>query len=703
MYLSLNWLKDFVNIPESITPEELGLKLTMHTVEIDKIKKQAEKLDNDVIFEVDNKSITNRPDLWSHYGMAREIATFLNVKLKQIKSTPLPFLVKGATKINVKIEDFKLCQRYMAVALDEIKIEDSPEWMQKRLISVGMRPINNIVDITNYVMLEFGQPTHIFDLSKIFNKSIIIRNAKNNEIIKTLDKQDRKLDNSMLVIADKEKPIAIAGIMGGVDSEVDNSTTSILIESANFNPILIRKTSQKLGLRSEASIRFEKFLDPNLCEIALVRIVELIKEFCPKAKIISELKDEKKYSLNHNIIKLDLEWVNKIIGKKIKEKEIIKILQNLGFGIKKNKNILIVTVPSWRATRDITIAEDIVEEIVRIHGYNNIQSIMPKTEMGNLSNNQEHLLERKIKNILSLGAGLSEAHNYSFVSEEQINKLGFEKSLALKLVNPTVAHQTMLRTNLFMNLLENVKCNQAMEEVIKIFEIGNIYINKPGNIEKDNKINNKLPYQEKHLAFVLANQQIKTSISNNNDLFQQAKNIIVYLLNYLNCTANFVQASLIPNWADNKIYVNIEALGKIIGWVGKLSFKTSSSLNIKKEIVTAEINLQELFSLLINQPTLKYQELPKFPPIIRDLAFVVDEKILYNDIKQEIINFNALIKQVELFDVYQGNKLGSSKKNLAWHLTYQTNRTLTSLEVDKIQADLVEQLKKVFFIQIRDF
>ncbi|MBU2233267.1 hypothetical protein KJ627_00180, partial [Patescibacteria group bacterium] len=604
MYLSLNWLKDFVDIPQSIDPEELGLKLTTHTVEIDGIKKQAEKLDgvvvgeildikkhpnadkltiaqvdvgetkprqiifgqmlkieigqkmpvalapttlpdnkkiektelrgeisegmlcldqelglskqgisahffdksvkngtsiikalglDDVIFEVDNKSITNRPDLWSHYGMAREISAFLNIKFKRLKNTipptplyqggntipPTPLYQGGNTipptplyqggnltplsalsgrrsKIKVKVEDFKLCPRYMAIVLDGIKIENSPEWMRKRLLAAGMRPINNIVDITNYVMLELGQPTHIFDLKKIENAisnfhpcsvsqnrrgtifkqipnpksqiNIIIRKAKNGEIIKTLDGQDQKLDDSMLVIADTEKPIAIAGIIGGANSEVDEKTSSILIESANFNPVSIRKTAQKLGLRSEASTRFEKSLDPNLCEIAFARIVELIEEFCPQAKIISELSDEKKYFLNQGLIKLNLEWVEKRIGKKIEKKKIVEILENLGFEINKDierpigrlaSNAISVAIPSWRA-KDVSISEDLIEEIVRIYGYDNLNPEMPKIAMEAPEINNERLLERKIKNILSIGAKLTEVYNYSFIGEKRL-------------------------------------------------------------------------------------------------------------------------------------------------------------------------------------------------------------------------------------------------------------------------------------------
>ncbi|MDO9399128.1 MAG: phenylalanine--tRNA ligase subunit beta [bacterium] len=811
MYLSLNWLKDFVEIPESLTPEQLGLKLTMHTVEIDGIKKQAEKLDDvvvgeileiekhpnadklsiaqvdvgeikprqivfgqvlkvevgcklpvalaptilptgqeikkaklrgemsegmfcldqelglakdeisahffgkeikngtsiikalkldDVIFEVDNKSITNRPDLWSHYGMAREIGAFLGTRMitNQLRITNYELKSKIQNpkfKINVQVEDFELCPRYMAIALDGIEIKDSPEWMQKRLVSVGMRPINNIVDITNYVMLELGQPTHTFDLGKI-KTNIIIRKAKDGEVIKTLDGQDRKLDENMLVIADDKNPIAVAGVMGGANSEVDNNTTSILIESANFNPISIRKTAQKLGLRSEASMRFEKSLDPNLCEMALCRIIELIKEFCPDAKIISELADEKKYFLNQGPIELDLEWVNKRIGKKIEEKKIIEILENLGLEIKNKKNnILIITIPTWRATKDISIPEDLVEEIIRIYGYNNLQPEMPKITMQAPEINSERLLERKIKNILSVGAKLTEVYNYSFISEDQLDKLKIKPLSVIKLANSLSEDLTILRPNLVSGLLKNIKTNQAKYENINLFEIGNIFLNSPGNINKDNKTKDVLPCQEKQLAIIIASKE--------DNLFYNIKGIVEYLINNLGLKVDFKPAKIYPGWADKKIIAQIKVSNKEIGIVAQVDNQIINDLGIKKQVAIAEINFQKLCDLILLTPEKKYKELEKFPSVIRDLAFVVNEKILYNDVKKVIAYFNPLISHVELFDVYQDDKLGIGNKNLAWHLTYQADKTLISQEVDKIQSDLIKLLEKKFLAQIRDF
>lgn len=817
MLLSLNWLKDFVKIPSNLTADELGLRLTCHTVEVESVREEAEKFNkivigkiikikkhqsadrlqlvevdigpsksskqtkleivcgasnisvgqfvpvalvgailpngieikqvvvrgeksdgmlcaadelglgddhsgimilekakigqnladylklSDVIFEVDNKSITHRPDLWSHYGMAREIAAFLGVKLKKYEVNTRNLLTSITDKeIKVGVEDFALCPRYMAIVIEGIKIATSPKWMQERLTAVGMRSINNIVDITNYVMMEIGQPLHAFDRNLV--DQIIVRRAKKGEKIKTLDGQNRELDNNMLVIADSRKPVAIAGVMGGGVSEISDQTKTIIIESANFDFVSIRKTSQKLGLRTESSIRYEKALDPNLCELGIAKAVELIKKFCPKAKVSSQLSDTyqegSKFKLTREPISLDLKWLNKIIGQEIDERRVKEILTTLGFSYKdidfSGSKTLSIEVPSWRATRDINIKEDLVEEIVRIYDFNNLKLAMPMVEIKTPLVNQEKLLERKIKNILAFGAALDETYNYSFVAQADIEKIGLDPSSALKIANPLSDNQTMLRQSLAIKLFDNIKTNQARFNEFALFEIGNIFINSPGEINKDKEGKETLPYQEKHLAIVFVGDH-------KSDVFLKAKSIINYLLNSLNFKVIFNKTEVKISWADSKAIAGIYIRNKIIGTVAKLSKKTARQLNVKKDVALAEISLKQLFSLIKVQAEKKYHGLERYPSVMRDLAFLVNEKVLYNDIKDEIINFDPIIKQVDLFDVYQAGKFGPGRKNLAFHIIYQTDKTLTSLEVDKVEWGLVKRLKEKFGAQVRDF
>ncbi|MFH1583004.1 MAG: phenylalanine--tRNA ligase subunit beta [Candidatus Falkowbacteria bacterium] len=802
MLLSLNWLKDFVDIPGGLSPVELGKKLTLHTIEVEKVESEADKykgivvgkilevkphpsadrlrlalvdigkekleivcgasniepgqfvpvalvgavlpglsarggslpagghgasggeikpaeirgvksngmlcaedeldlgsdhagiliLDkakvgqdfadylklDDVILEVDNKSITHRADLWSHYGLARDISAFLNTKFKAYK--PKAGILKAKKiifRFKVKIEDFSLCPRYMAVGLEGLKVAPSPKWMQDRLLTAGSRPINNIVDVTNYVMLELGQPLHAFD--KNFIDHIVVRQAKTGEIIETLDGQKRKLESDMLVIADQTKPVAVAGVMGGANSEINNQTDSIIIESANFNFDSVRKTAQKLGLRTEASMRFEKGLDPNLCELGLARAVELLLKICPEARVAGNLADEKRYKLKQGPVELDLSWLSRFIGHEFTSKQVKQILEKLGFGVKAKKLSFLgetklqfsVTIPSWRAIHDVSLREDLAEEVTRIYGYNNLKSELPKIDLAPPLVMEEKVLIRKIKNILSVGAKMCEVYNYSFV------KVGGAESF--KLVNPISLDLKYLRTTLLPGLIENIKTNQANEEKIAIYEIGRVFWDKPGE--------NNLPFQEKRLGFALATNDAS-------DLFRELKGVITYLLNSFNIDVTF-------DVVENRAGVFVD--GELIGQVYEMEKDAASYKGIKKKAVLAEIELEKLYKSVKNRPIKQYIEPPKYPSAVRDLAFVINEKILYNNIVKEIKNFSDLIKQADLFDVYQGGKLGQGKKSLAFHIIYQADKTLTSEEIDEIQRKLVKHLEKKLAAKVRDF
>ena len=687
----------------------------------------------DVIFEVDNKSITHRADLWSIYGMARDISAFLNVKFKTYAPKLSILKAKKITfRFKVKIEDFSLCPRYMAVGLENLKVAPSPEWMQARLSAAGLRPINNIVDVTNYVMLELGQPLHAFD--KNFIGHIIVRSAKAGEIIETLDGVKRKLEPDMLVIANQTKPVAVAGVMGGANSEINDQTESIIIESANFNFDSVRKTAQKLGLRTEASMRFEKGLDPNLCELGLARAVELLLKICPDARVAGNLVDERKTPLipllkgdgrGLSPVALDLNWLNGRVGQKFEPKQIKQILEKLGFLVKVTGDSFKVTIPTWRAIRDVAIREDIVEEVARIYGYNNIKPSLPKINLAPPLMTLKKALERKIKNILSVGAGFSETYNYSFVSEKQLEKITpLSKggvgglSLAIKLANPLSEDLALLRPSLIPGLLENIKTNQANEAEIAIYEIGSIFLNKPGEIKKDDSNKDKLPFEEKHLALALASDEA-------DDLFRKLKGVMEFLLSALNLEATFEQVAVIstPRTRGEKLLKDESGLykgflppvemtkataviivnNKLIGRVAELEKSLKQSFGIKKPTAIAEISLPALLDLVKNSRVKQYVEPPKHPAVSRDLAFVVNEKILYNNIKKQIINFSDLIRQADLFDVYQGDKLGQGKKSLAFHIIYQADKTLTSEEVDEIQGKLVKHLEKEFEAKVRDF
>ncbi|MDD4902335.1 MAG: phenylalanine--tRNA ligase subunit beta [Patescibacteria group bacterium] len=809
MFLSLNWLKDLVNIPNSVSPEELGTKLTNYTVEVEKIEKQAARFDNvvvgkvlevkkhpnadrlnltrvdvgakeplaivcgapnvsagqlvpvakvgavlpngmkieerdvrgeksfgmicaedelglggehagimvlgkkvkvgqpfaeylkldDVVFEVDNKSLSNRPDLWGHLGMAREIAVLLDSKTTKEFKKFLTGKIEDSEslgKLSVKVEDDKLCPRYAAVKISNVEIKESPEWMQQRLTAAGMRPINNIVDATNYVMLELGEPMHAFDAALV--QDIVVRRAGKDETIKTLDGIDRILDNSMLVIADKEKAIAIAGVMGSEGSEINQSTKAIILEAANFDASSIRKTSTKLGLRTEASMRFEKALDPNICDAALARCFELITETCKEAEVDSQVADLSNFTIKTGPIEFDLNWAAKRLGEDLGKKQIIKILEALGFEVDSaGAHLLRVAIPTWRATKDISIREDVLEEIARVHGYNNFPISMPVLEMRAPLVNEERKLERKIKNILALGAGSTEVYNYSFVGEEKLSKLKLNPKGYIRLVNPIASHQTMLRQNLLENLVDNIKSNQAKYDRLSLFEVGSIFWDSVGRINKDSDQKENLPFQIKHLGLIEAGAKAA-------EAYDKVKGKLEYLLENFDLEARFEGSEMTPEWADKRTFAKVIVAGEEIGWVANLPRAIAASLGVKKETAALEIDLEKLTKIILSLPGKMYAKPNKYPTLERDLAFVVKENVLYNNIKAEIEKFDILITKTELFDVYQGKNLPAGQKSLAFHVTYSSpDRTLESAEVDALQEKLINHLKEKYDAQIRNF
>lgn len=828
MKLSLNWLKDFVTISKNLTPEELGLKLTMATVEIEGIEKRGDWLSKiivgevlevkkhpnadrlsvtkvkvgrdkilnivcgapnvasgqkvavalpgttlttglklekrevrgvmsegmicaedelglgsmhvgimvlpskarvgqkltdvlpvqDIVYEVDNKSLTNRPDLWGHYGMAREVAAFLGQKLKEYKtkkvkivSSPLfhdrEKMEKGKLfqKLEIKVQNKKMCPRYLGVVVDNIKIAPSPEWLRWRLESVGVRAINNIVDITNYVMLELGQPLHAFDFEKLEaerggkqggkRQKIIVRQAKSGESVATIDGVQRKLEPSMLVIADSKKPIAIAGVMGGKNSEVDDKTTIIILESANFEPVSVRKTAMKLGLRTEASMRFEKGLDPNLAEVGMMKALELITELIPGAKVASKIVDVKNFELNQGPIKLNFDYLNKKIGQEIPAVKVTDILKRLGFGVKKVGKILNVKIPTWRATGDIKIPDDLVEEVARIYGYDNIAPEMPKVSMEPPVENKDRTVERKVKNILVGALEMTEVYNYSFVDEKKLRKMEFDPAKHIKLINPIAKNLSHLRQSLIPNLILNIAQNQHFFEKIRIFELGTIFYPEQGQYHKDANKKDFLPQQDKSLAGMFLEK-------GNEAPFYEAKDAVVALLGALNFDYQLtVWQDNVPKWAHRARTLQINAAGKALGLITELNPKIQQTFGIRHRVGVFGINFDELVKLYSDKRI--YKPIPKYPSIELDVAVVVPRKTVWQEMSKTIFEVERhLIREVKLFDVYEGRGVEIGKKSLAFRVVYRSDeRTLKLDEAKKIEQQIIQKLTQKFGAKLR--
>lgn len=652
---------------------------------------------NDIVFEIDNKSLSNRGDLWGHYGMARELSVLLKTPLKTAINIPEELTKpKVNDKINVKVEDKKICSRYIAVKINNVKTIESPAWLKDRLSALGVKPINALVDITNYVMLELGQPLHVFDATNI--KKIIVHQTKEETSLETLDEKERVLSPGTIVISSQEEIIAIAGIMGGLNSAIKENTNSIILESATFDAVSIRRSSQALNLRTDASMRFEKTLDPFLSNLAWQRAWQLIKEIMPEAELASEINDNFLDVPTEKEIEFNFSWLKKSLGYDISRKEVLYILEHLGFQVVVEKNLFKVKVPSWRAIKDVNIPEDILEEIARVFGYNKLPVLLPTASLQMPIVNTEREFEYKIKDILSGSGAMNEVYNYSFVGESALTKLNLTSDHYLSLVNPMNNNHELLRQNLFVGLMLNARLNQFNFNNFSIFEIGRVFLDSPGVfLKNDFKNDDHLPYQGKRLGMLVAGDQADEALT-------KLKSLIQLLLHSLlpKELVEFVALEDSPDWSEKNRVAQIICSGKNIGILGQYNKKAANIFGVKTKVAIAEINLSDLMSLWQKNVSLNYEASPKYPAVSRDVAFVVDEKIMYNDFWKELIGFHPLLIAADLFDIYQGENLGANKKSWAFHLTYQDkNQTLTSSLVDDIQAQLIAHLQEKFEAQIR--
>jgi len=643
----------------------------------------------DTIFDI--KVTPNRPDCLSVIGIAREVAALTG----QATHIPDPSYPEEGEPIqnfiSIEIADPDLCSRYCASLVTGVKIGPSPQWMQQRLLAGGMRPISNVVDITNYVMLEYGQPLHAFDYTQIKGKKIIVRRARNDEVLYTLDGMKRDLNPSMLVIADEKDPIALAGVMGGADSEVIDSTTSILLESANFNNVSTRRTSIKLNLRSEASSRFEKGISPELAPIALRRATQLLMELAggKAAKGISDVYPAKK---ERKPIQLSKERIRRVLGLELSTERTRKVLESLNFGVEiaGASGDLIVTVPYWRT--DVRMADDLAEEIARIIGYDEIPTTLLRCEIPEQVPAPMLTLKENIRDLL-MGCGMQEVITYSLVSQATLDKVDPRKKLgpALRVANPMSSEQEYLRTSLRAGLLATFASNEKHEkDGIKLFEASRIYLSRA----------NELPEEREMLAGVLGGPQLDRSWLSGEDTldFFDAKGILETLFKRLKVETSFAPAEddILLAGKTAEIVVN----GQKIGVVGEVHPKTAASFDISTQpIILFEIDLAKLLPLV--GAGYRYRPIPRFPGNTRDIALILDTSTAASKVEDTIKSF-PLVDQVTLFDVYIGEQLPLGKKSLAFSVRFQsTERTLTDEEVNKAQQQIIERLQREFGATLR--
>lgn len=624
----------------------------------------------------------NRGDVLSVLGVARELAAVLNLKVK----LPPVKLKETADKvekfITVEIIDPELCPRYTARYLTNVAVQASPLWIQNRLRNCGLRPINNIVDSTNYVLLELGQPLHAFDAALLGEQKIVVRRAKEGEEIVTLDGVQRKLGAKMLVIADARKPVALAGIMGGELSSVKATTTAVVLESAYFNSVSIRKTAKTIGLNTDASYRFERGVDVENVELALNRITQLIQDLAG-GQAAKGLIDEYPQKIKQPRITVRQERINEILGTQLSFAHTKKILKSLGFMFTENigTESLHAVVPTWR--NDITREIDIIEEVARINGYEEIPATLPKSQIVKIGSNNEWEYSRKIAVYLQ-DAGFAEAINYSFIGEKDYARIGVDTtgSQFIRVANPLTEDATIMRTTLACGLLNNIawNINHGNNEV-KIFEQGCVFLGK-----------GKSTYANEVKTLGLAISGIKNSSSWNQGRIQAD---IFYMKGVL---AGLLKSCGLENiefrTANDLLYhpalcLEVMINGEKLGILGRLATRVMGKYGLEQEIYLGELNLGKLLTLATGKR--QYQAISKLPGIRRDLALLLPQDVSHAAVMKTLREIaSPLVREISLFDVYQGEKVENGYKSYAYSLLYQADdRTLQDEEVNKLHQDLV--------------
>ncbi|MFT8348240.1 phenylalanine--tRNA ligase subunit beta [Clostridium saccharoperbutylacetonicum] len=634
---------------------------------------------------LDFEITSNRPDCLSMVGMARETAAALRTTYKM---PSLEYEVKNSKNINeeltVEVKD-SLCNRYMARGIKNVKVEPSPGWMQERLLEAGVRPINNIVDITNFVMLEIGEPMHAFDKREITTNKIVIERAKTGEKFTTLDEVERQVDDSMLCIKDGDTTIGLAGIMGGLNSEIKEDTIEVVFECANFDGSNIRVNSKKLNLRTEASGRFEKDIDPNLAEVALNRACSLICEL-NAGEVMEGTIDVYNNKKEVSTVTVDSNWVNSFLGTKLSKEEMKVYLDSIDLFTEINGDNLVVKAPTFRV--DIAIREDIAEEIARIYGYEKIPTTIFKVSTEREPRYRKGLLDNRVV-MLATGSGLNQSISYSFVSPKVFDKINLPEDSVLrnvvKIKNPLGEDYSVMRTSTLPSMMESVGRNYSRNNpYVRLFEMGKVYI--------PNEEETKLPTEKNIVTIGMYGEcdylDLKGVVENITD------GLGIKNVKYERESEN---VSYHPGKTAKIVIGRTNA-----GTIGEVHLDVSENYGIDVPCYVAELDLDVLYESADMDK--KYKVLPKFPAVTRDIALLVDDSLLVQEIDDTIKRAGGnLVEKVELFDIYKGKQIPEGKKSIAYAIWYRDeNKTLTDKDVNKVHEKILKSLEYKLGATLRD-
>ncbi len=620
----------------------------------------------DSIIEIDNKSLTHRPDLWGHYGMAREVSAILNKRL--IDPVHIDRIPEGPALVDVAIENFELCPRYSALLFENVTVQPSPLWLQYRLEAIGLNPINNIVDVTNFVMAELAQPMHAFDAEKIKGCTIFVRSARPGEKFTALNSESYELNPANLVIADEGGPIALAGVMGGLDSAIGNTTTKLIFESACFHAGSVRKTASALKLRTDASMRFEKSQDPVNTVRGLARAIDLLREVSPGIRLVGGLADHYRPLPVVPPIELPLDWLDRKLGRTLAVEEVKRILEALQFGVTETApRLFSVTVPSWRATKDVSMKDDLVEEVGRMIGYASIKPQAPAVPVRVPVFNKEHAYHHKVR-LMAAAQGFTEVYNYSFLSDQAVRPFGLDPADHIRVVNPIGEDQSLMRISLLPGIAKNIQENAKYSDSFRLFEIG----------REIHKRAEGLPEEITHFAAAAYAKENTTA-----GLFE--------LKRLAECIAP--GAEVVPVKARTYEHpvrtADVHLGGKIVGRL----FELHPSIVETGRAAILDIDLDELARV---QPTdRRYNPVNRFPSSTFDLSIVTDVRDLAGNIEKLLQSLAGEgLEHIEFVRQYEGPPLPEGKKSVSFRLTAAApGRTLSSDEITAFRTKIIDGMR----------
>lgn len=652
----------------------------------------ADALDlNDIILEIDNKSMTNRPDLWGHYGIAREIAALYDLPMTQFPHFDRN--VENTSGFHVTVEDAERCPRYLSAQIEGLDVKPAPYQMQNRIWKVGMRPINALVDITNYVMLATGQPTHAFDSDHIAGH-VIVRRAGEGEKLLLLNGKELALSSDDLVIADDAGVVGLAGVMGGAKDSILPDTSKVILEVANFDAKGIRRTALRYDNRTEASARYEKAIDPERCDQAFDLSMQLFSQLYPEMKVTG-LVDQYPAHLKPAEIDVALSWLERRLGKHLSPDEIKHKMELLGYGITFNGDNMHVVVPTWRSTGDVSIQADIMEEVARMYGYENFEAEPITTTFDGAINQLDKDLERRIKEYLAIRCGMQEIFTYPWMEESYVNAVLQSTEGILSLSTPPSPAERFVRSSLLPNLCKAVVKNERYFDEFSIFETAQVFRDENYTSPYDER--EKLPSQRKNVAGAFA-----TTGKDITALFRKAKGVVEMMARYVHMEALTFKQTEKPVWADNVVWLNIYRGDEKVGDLALLAKKVSMACGIKNlNVMLFQLDQDSLVPLKSRTNT--FTHLAEYPMTDYDISLLVDGSVQWKDVAQTVRGIKSeLLHGAAFVDEYRGKQVPAGKKSLTLRLAIGSkDKTLTSAEIEEVASGVLNKIAKRFGAELR--